>query len=333
MKKILLTGAGGNVGYQVLKQLVEKEEYDVTILDINNKVNRKKFKLYKNKVKIVYGDITDKSLVYDVIKDFDVIIHLAAIIPPAADKKPDLAYKVNFEGTRNIVNAIKQSKKGFLFFASSVAVYGDRIENPYIKVVDNLDPAEDYYALLKIECEKMIEEVNIDYSIFRLTAIMGRPDIDPLMFHMPLETKLEILSSVDAARAFVNAVEHTKELNKKIFNLSGGKCCRTTYKSLLRNMFKIYGLNIKYLSVLAFADYNFHCGYFLDSDELENILHFRRETLESYYTRLRKETKGIMRFFSRVFSLPILFFLQEKSEPLKAQRKNNWRLLKKFFKD
>lgn len=333
MKKILLTGAGGNVGYQVLKQLVEKEKYDITIFDINNKVNRKKFKPYRNKVNIVYGDITDNNLIHDLIKDFDVIIHLAAIIPPASDKHPNLAYKVNFEGTRNILSAIKQNKKGFLLFASSVAVYGDRIDNPYIKVTDELDPAEDYYALLKIECEKMIKEYDIDYSIFRLTAIMGRPDVDPLMFHMPLETKLEILSSPDAARAFVNAIEHTKELNKKTFNLSGGKSCRTTYKALLRNMFKIYGLNIKYLSVLAFADYNFHCGYFLDSDDLENILNFRRENIESYYKRLRKETKGIIRFFSRIFSLPILFFLQEKSEPLKAQRRNNSSLIKKFFKD
>lgn len=333
MKKILLTGASGNVGYQVLKQLIEKNKYNLTIFDIDNKDIRKKFKPYKDKINIIYGDITNSDLVNDVVKDFDIVIHLAAVIPPKADKKPELAYKVNFEGTRNIISAIKQNEKGFLLFASSVAVYGDRIENPYIKITDDLDPAEDYYALLKIECEKMIEDSNLDYSIFRLTAIMGRPDIDPLMFHMPLQTKLEILSSVDAARAFVNAIEHTNELNNKTFNLSGGVNCRTTYKSLLRNMFKIYGLNIRYLSVLAFADYNFHCGYFVDSDNLENILHFRNETLESYYARLRKETKGIIRFFSRIFSQPILFFLQEKSEPLQAQKKNNSKLIRKFFKD
>ncbi len=333
MKKILLTGASGNVGYQVLKQLVDKNKYDLTVFDVDNKNTRKKFKPYKDKINIIYGSITDSNLIHNIVKDFDIVIHLAAIIPPKADKEPELAYQVNFEGTRNIVSAIKQNEKGFLLFASSVAVYGDRIENPYIRVTDDLNPAEDYYALLKIECEKMIEEADIDHSIFRLTAIMGKPDIDPLMFHMPLQTKLEILSSVDAARAFVNAIEHTNELNNKTFNLSGGVNCRTTYKSLLRNMFKIYGLNIRYLSVLAFADYNFHCGYFLDSDDLENILHFRNETLESYYERLGKETKGIIRFFSRIFSQPILFFLQEQSEPLQAQKRNNLKLIKKFFKD
>ncbi len=333
MKKILLTGASGNVGYQVLKQLIDKNKYDLTVFDVDDKKVRNKLRKFKDKINIIYGSITDRKLVNNVVKDFDIVIHLAAIIPPLADKKPELAYSVNFEGTRNVVSAIKQSDKGFLLFASSVAVYGDRIENPYIKVTDELNPAEDYYALLKIECEKMIEEADINYSIFRLTAIMGKPDIDPLMFHMPLETKIEILSSIDAARAFVNAIEHIEELNKRTFNLSGGIKCRTTYKSLLRNMFKIYGLNIRYLSVLAFADYNFHCGYFLDSDNLEKILHFRNETLEDYYGRLRKETKGIIRFFSRIFSQPILFFLQEKSEPLYAYKKNNKRLIKKFFRN
>lgn len=332
MKKILLTGASGNIGYQTLKQLIEKDKYNITAFDIDSKSSRKKLEPLRDKINIIYGSITDAKKVEEVVKDYDIIIHLAAIIPPMSDKKPKLAYQVNYEGTKNIVNAIKENGKGSLLFSSSVAVYGDRLEKPYIRITDEFNPAEDYYASLKIECENMIKNANIDYSIFRLTAIMGRPEIDPLMFHMPLETKLEILSSIDAARAFVNAIEYMPELNKKTFNLSGGKECRTTYKSFLRNMFKIYGLNVKYLRALAFADYNFHCGYFLDGNELEEILHFRNETLEDYYERIKKETSGVLRFFSRMFSQPILFFLQEQSEPLQVIRMNDKKLIKRFFK-
>ncbi len=334
MKKILLTGASGNVGYEVLEQLVEKDKYDITVFDVDKGNVRKKFASFEGKIDIKYGDITDEDLVKKIIKDFDVIIHLAAIIPPAADKNPTKAYKVNFEGTKNVVEAIKENGKGFLLFSSSIAVYGDRIENPYIKVTDKLNSGNDYYAELKIKCEELIRKSNIDYSIFRLTAIMNyKPAVDPLMFHMPLDTCMEILTSEDAARAFVNAIEKTDLLNNKTFNLSGGKLCRTTYRDLLKNMFKHYGLNFKYLKAVAFANYNFHCGYLQDGDDLEVLLHHRSENLDDYYRKVRKETKNITRFFTRMISFLIINILQKKSEPLIAKKTHNLKLLSKFCKE
>lgn len=61
----------------------------------------------------------------------------------------------------------------FIPMALSVAVYGDRFLDPYIKVDDPLIPAlGDNYAYTKIEMEKLIQESGLSYSIFRLARIM-----------------------------------------------------------------------------------------------------------------------------------------------------------------
>lgn len=330
--KVLLTGAGGSIGYETLRQIVNTN-HDVTVLDLDNRKNRRRFKKFEDKIKVIYGSVNDEELISKIVPQQDAIIHLAAIIPPLADKRPDLTLTVNFYGTQTIIKTImKLDKKPFLIFSSSVSVYGDRLKNYWIKVGDALNPSEgDYYAKTKIATEEMIISSNVPYVIFRLTGIMGHPATDPLMFHMPLDTKLEIASVEDTAYAFIKALEHTEELNGKIFNLSGGKRCRTTYREFIATMFKIYGINVSYLKDVSFAEHNFHCGYFKDADKLNDILSFQQDTLESYYNRVKTKTRGIVRFFSKLFSRPIVFFLMRKSEPLRAKKSNDKKLIKRFF--
>jgi nucleoside-diphosphate-sugar epimerase len=97
-----------------------------------------------------------------------VVIHLAAIIPPLADKKPRLAQKVNVNGTKNLMECLEEfSPKTFFLHASSISVYGDRIKNPWIKVSDHLSPSDrDEYALTKIEAEKIIASSELHCLFF-----------------------------------------------------------------------------------------------------------------------------------------------------------------------
>ncbi len=332
MKKILLTGAAGSVGYETLRQLVAAG-YSVTALDVKSAHNKRKLRKYASKARIVYGDVRDPGLMESLVIGHDAVIHLAALIPPAADKNPDLTLSINFGGSKNIVAAIqKEAPQCFLIFSSSVSVYGDRTEDYWIKTSDPLRPSEgDFYAETKIRTEKYLASSGINYTIFRFTAIMNRPQTDPLMFHMPLETKLEIASVQDTARALVHALDHPAKLKGHTYDLGGGESCRTTYCQFLIDMFKIYGLQIKYLRKVAFAKQNFHCGYFLDSDKLEEILHFRRDSLADYYRRVDHETSKLKRFFARIFSRPIIYFLTKKSEPLQAQLHHDRKLIARFF--
>ena len=207
-KNILLTGASGTVGFEALKQLLALDLYNITVFDQENKNSREKLLPFQNRINLFFGDIANgKEL--DIIKDIDVAIHLAAVIPPIADDFHELAKRVNLIGTQNLVRQLeKQSPNAFMMYSSSISVYGDRILKPDIKIGDILQPSEgDYYATTKIAAEDFIQKSKLDYTIFRLAAIMGNHKISKLMFHQPLNTSLEIATPRDTARAFVNGIE------------------------------------------------------------------------------------------------------------------------------
>ena len=102
-----------------------------------------------------------------------------------------MARRVNSLGTKYLLSRVKElNKNAFFMYSSSVSVYGDRLSNPNIKVDDPLIASEgDEYGLTKIEAEKHIQNSGLNWSIFRLSAIMGVKNhkLSKLMFHMPLD--------------------------------------------------------------------------------------------------------------------------------------------------
>jgi nucleoside-diphosphate-sugar epimerase len=334
--KILLTGASGSIGYEVLKQLHQQShKFDITVLGTTSKRSFKKLSSFKEGIAIVYGDIANNNDVKKVCANMDFVIHLAAIIPPLADENPELALKVNTIGTENLIRNLEQlSPDAFLIYSSSISVYGDRLENPLIKVEDPLIPSErDKYAKTKIKAEHIICSSKLDWSIFRLTAIMGNHKVSKLMFHMPLATSIEIATPEDTARALVLAIEKRFGISKKIFNLGGGINCRTTYEELLTHMFEIFGLGKLNFPNKAFAEKNFHCGFYEDGDDLENILHFRNDTMESYYIREKLKIPIWRKGLTSIFKNQIKNLLLKKSEPYEAFINDDSIERQHYFKD
>lgn len=331
--RILLTGASGAVGYEVLKQLHVSKKYDVTAFDIKTPESVKRLSCFSHDVEIIYGDISCENEIKAACIEKDVVIHLAAIIPPLADEQPELANTVNVTGTENLIQSLeKHSPHAFLFYSSSVSVYGDRVTDPNIRVSDPLIPSEgDEYAKTKIAAEKRIMDSQLNWSIFRLSAIMGRHKLSKLMFHQPLNTSLEIATIEDAARAFVHAIEKRTKLSGKIFNLGGGEKCRSSYEDFLKRSFKINGLGKLNFAPKSFADKNFHCGYYQDGGDLENILHFRKDTLDSYFMKEAEKIAPFRKFITSIFRRPIKFYLQKQSEPLKAFKTKDKKAIQHFF--
>ncbi len=317
---ILLTGAFGNVGLSTLKELLYKG-LNVRVFEVYNRKNRKVAKKFKNKIDIVWGDLRSKEDVESAVKEQDVIIHLAAIIPPLADDNTSLADAVNVGGTKNLLNAIKnQVKKPKLIFTSSIAVYGDRLDNPMIKTTDILAPSRgDYYALTKINAEKLIRDSGVDFAIFRLTYItsVNKLNMDPLMFHMPLDTSIEICDTKDVGLALANAVE-SDGVWGDTFNIAGGDRCRITYREYLNDMMEIFGLGQNFLPKEGFAVKDFHCG-FCDTQKSENLLHYQRHTLNDYYKEVEKKVRTKRRFVPMVKWI-IRLNLLKKSEFYKRFR-------------
>ena len=318
--KVLLIGAFGNVGLSTLKELLNKD-YSVRVFEIYNRKNRKIAKKFKNRIDITWGDLRNKDDVNTAVQNQDIVIHLAAIIPPLADTNPGLAESVNVRGTNNILDAIeKQLHKPKLIFTSSVAVYGDRRYNPMIEVTDPLAPSRgDYYALTKISAEKLIRESGVDFAIFRLTYItsIDKLNMDPLMFHMPLDTSIEICDTKDVGLALVNAIE-CDEVWGETFNLAGGKECRITYREYLNDMMELFGLGRNFLPEEGFAEKDFHCG-FMNTKKSQNLLKYQKHTLEDYYKDVKRKI-GPKKHLMPAIKWMIRLNLLKRSEPYKRHK-------------
>lgn len=122
--KILVTGATGFIGGNLVATLVENKQYEVTCLVRDEKKGKKLAKQYD--VTYVIGDITqEKSL--SILKDeFEIIFHLAAMghVSAVSEEACQIFININEGGTRNLINHFRDSKilKKFIHFSSTAAM-------------------------------------------------------------------------------------------------------------------------------------------------------------------------------------------------------------------
>src|SRR5512142_31107 len=92
--KVLLTGGSGNVGSHTLPQLVARG-HTVRWFARLTTAGRRTARDLPPGVEVVWGDITDAAAVQRATAGADAVVHLAALIPPAADDEPERARAVN----------------------------------------------------------------------------------------------------------------------------------------------------------------------------------------------------------------------------------------------
>ena len=334
-KNILITGATGGVGSELLRQLYNNsQDFHITVLVRKSRKTRRALKGFRG-LNIVYGDLRNYNEIIPACTGQDYAIHLGAVIPPRAEYFPEEAEKVNVGGTHNLVRALEEySPNVFLWYSSSVAIYGDRLKNPEIAITDSPKSCPwDAYSRTKIEAEKIIYNSNLNWSIYRLSAIMGigNHKISRIMFHMPLETTMEITTVRDTARAFVNSIGKEEGLNGLVFNLGGGELCRITYLGFMTRAFDCYGMGAVNFPKYAFAMQNYHCGNYADGHILEDLIHFRQDNIDSYFLRFGNAVPRIQRFVTRLVNRPIKWALLMTSEPYRAHKKQDSKMISRFF--
>lgn len=153
--KILVTGSFGFVGKRLIEQI--KKEHQVFSLDRENLSSSIFFK----------ADITKKEELSAIPKDFDIIIHLAAIL----DESSDDLFKVNVDGTKNLIEFAKENKnlKQFIFL-SSVGVLGETKEPANEETMFN--PVTNYERS-KFHAEEFVKSSSLPYTIIRPALIYG----------------------------------------------------------------------------------------------------------------------------------------------------------------
>lgn len=301
--RVLVTGAFGNVGRSTVTALLEAGDR-VTILEAPAMSSHPLARGWEASCEMIFGDIRDPEAARKAVARQEALIHLAALIPPAADRDGALTWSINVGGTANLIQAAQAEASPPRFvLASSVAAYGDRLGSPWIRVKDKLSPNDDdVYGKTKVEAERLLRASGLPFSILRLSYIVWCKNIkrDPLMFHMPPATPIEACHTEDTGRAFAAAARLPEALGAT-FDIGGGAQCRMSFREYLDRMFRIFGLkNSTFLPDSAFASSGFHCGWYADSDEAEAILHFRRKSLEDYFREVYRETRFLRPWASLV---------------------------------
>lgn len=301
MKKILVTGAAGTIGVHTIKYLLSEGKYEITAVDLKNKNTINRLKKFKKRINIIYGDICNRVLIEALVKDHDIVIHLASSLPPLADMKKGLADIINYNGTENIVRAINYyNPKCYLFYASSTTLYKNN-ENVTVRSKIELDEF-DYYSNALFKAENLIKEKLKNYTIYRLPLVLSDLRYEPFMYHIKKDKIVEVITKEDAAYAFVRGISYKNELNRRTFNVTGEE--PILYEELLNKILEIYGLSFKFLNSRIFFEKNYYSPTCKDRDELNNIINYRNDTLSEYYNRLRGRSKN--RNVERIIAKPFI---------------------------
>ena len=181
MKNILVTGGAGYVGSGLLRELL-LTGYNVTCVDNLLFGGESLLDIWHNENFTFYNyDINDNQKLDEIFlkKNFDAVIHLAAIVgDPACKLNSDLAIKTNYESSKNLLERSKNAKVSKFIFASTCSNYG-KMDDPEAYVDENskLAPVS-LYAELKVKFEKyMLSEMKkldeFSPTILRFSTVYG----------------------------------------------------------------------------------------------------------------------------------------------------------------
>ena len=322
-QNVVLFGASGSMGHEAFKELWRRRDnYNITLLLLPNPVEKKLFKEYEKTtgiqpipgngvvegegLKIVWGDATKFADVEEAIRGADWVLNAMALISPLADYYPEAARCVNIDGITNIIRAIEAQPNGAdrikYIHTGTVAETGDRLPPIHLgRVGDPIKPSIfDYYAVTKIAGERVVLESHLKFWVsLRMTFIMpvDYQDYfslwDPIMFHQPIQTCMENISSRDAGFGLVNCLDIPEESDfwRKVYNMGGGPSMRCSAYGFMNEALKLGGIS-RVEAVMErnwFATRNFHMQYYEDSHLTNEYLCYWRDSLEDWLQTLAKD--------------------------------------------
>lgn len=326
--KIVITGAFGNIGSSTLKHLLEinnqnDKVHEIVCIDILNKNTKKVEKNLKKQgnFKTIWSSISEKDVLKKALKNVNSIIHLAAILAPTTEKKPELAYDVNVGGTKNLVEvASLQENKPKIILASSVSIYGPM--KPSVNPTQASDPINptDVYTKTKAEAESIVKESGLPWLILRLTAV---PPLDlsgtnqmEAMFEIPLEQHIEFGHTIDVGIAFANAA--LRDVKNKILLIGGGKKDQMLNRDFMKKYLQTIGIGM--LSENAFKkpkkDDEWYYVNWLDTEESQILLDYQKHSFDDFLQELRRKIRW-KRLFIRLIKRIVKRNLEKKSPYIK----------------
>ncbi|CAA0104976.1 UDP-glucose 4-epimerase [BD1-7 clade bacterium] len=297
-KSVLLTGAFGNLGCYVLDALLKKG-YQVTCFDLASKPAQEAAKRFEGHVEeIVWGDIRDQALMASLLVKKDAVIHLAALIPPATDDMPKLAWEVNVDATKQLLEAIQKLNTSPVFiFTSSFTVFGEQTVDSTVKKASDPVAPMDNYTEQKVACEAAIVEHTKPWMIFRVGVSIDA-DIkiaDKRLVRQMFDTRadncLEYIHPRDVALALANGVER-EEAWHRIHLGGGGKSCQVRQRDLVATIMGAAGFTFAD-SEMGKSNYYTH---WMDTELSQEILEFQTTSWADFEADIQHKFRFIKPF-------------------------------------
>ena len=180
---ILITGGAGFIGSHLVEQLLKKN-HKISVIDNLSTGRIQNLKGLKNRIKFYNFDLSKKGKWQDILKNIDVVFHLAALadIVPSI-QNPDKYFRANVIATKNLVECCIKNKVKKIIYSASSSCYGIPKKYPTFEN-ETIDPKYPY-ALTK----RMAEE---------LTKYMSRIDIRCRYIHSDVDTleRVEIMQDL-----------------------------------------------------------------------------------------------------------------------------------------
>ena len=188
--KILVTGATGFVGREIIAELIKDDFEAIGVASL--KSSGKTFKS-DNKSKIFFSDITNFDILSELKKigNVDVVIHSAGLAHQFGDTKREAFESVNVFGTKNVSKLASDLGAKHFILIGSTAVYGikptirksaDSSSEKIVSIDENTETVpQTLYAQSKLEaetiCREICESKNMPLTIFRLAPVIGEGNV------------------------------------------------------------------------------------------------------------------------------------------------------------
>lgn len=242
MKRILVIGAGGQIGTELVLLLEQKFGKDAIIASDVKEV----CPVALEGSNYVSLDVLDNNQLKSIVEKEEItdIYLLAALLSATAEKNPEFAWRLNMEGLFNVLNLAKEGKIKKVFWPSSIAVFGPTTPKQATPQRTIMEPST-VYGISKQAgerwCEYYYEKFGVDVRSIRYPGLIsykalpggGTTDYAVDIFYHAIEkgeytsflskdTELPMMFMEDAVRGTVELMEAPAEQIKvrSSYNLS-----------------------------------------------------------------------------------------------------------------
>ena len=258
MTHYLVTGGAGFIGSHLVRTLLDQDA-DVRVLDNFSTGKRENLSGLGGKLEVLEGDVRDRTIVQDAVRDVDVVFHEAAFVSvPESMEKPQDCFDTNVTATVGLFDAAREAGVKRVVIASSAAVYGESDALP----LDEITPTQSLspYAASKrtgeIYAQLYTQALGLDVVALRYFNVYGsrqRPDsmyaaAVPIFVRRLLDGKSvtvfgdggqtrDLINVRDVVRANLVASEHPNAPGQ-IFNICTGQ--ETRILDLLEVLYDLF---------------------------------------------------------------------------------------------